>query len=83
MGLGSPPYSEFNNWHTSRTYVRLLFWRRHDIGYMYVDTYTHFFTIIFESFQFFSGSYNFILFKNIYSKNYFHWSMMLAGKFYK
>ena len=51
--LVSAPYSEFNNWHTSRTYVRLLFWHRHDIGYMYVDTYTHFFTIIFESFQFF------------------------------
>ena len=49
------PYlsARFDNWHT------------HDFGYAYVNAFAHFFPMIFKSFQNFSGSYNFILFKNL------------------
>ena len=41
------------------------YWRTHKFGHSYVDTYAHFFRMIFSSFQNFSGSYNFILLKNL------------------
>ena len=41
------------------------YWPMHDFGHAYVDTYVHFFPVIFQSFQNFSGSYNSILFKNL------------------
>ena len=39
------------------------YWCTHKFGHSYVDTYAHFFRMIFSSFQNFSGSYNFILLK--------------------
>ena len=55
----------FDNWLTSRMYVRLLFWCTHDFGHAYVDMYTYFFSKIFQNFQNLSYSNNFILFKNL------------------
>ena len=43
-----------------RTYA-YFYWRTHDFGHAYVDTYVHFP----YDFLKFSGSYNFILFKNL------------------
>ena len=37
------------------------YWRTCDFGHAYIDMYAHFFPMIFES----SGSYNFLLFKNL------------------
>ena len=47
-----------------RTYT-YFYWRTHDFGNAYVDTYAHFFPMIFLSFQIFSNFFNFILFKNL------------------
>ena len=41
------------------------YWCTHDFGHAYVDTYGHFSPMVFLSFQNFSGSYNFIMFKNL------------------
>ena len=56
--------SGFDNWHTLHTYS-YFYWRTHDSGHAYVDTYTHFFSMIVQIFQNLSGSYNFILFQNL------------------
>ena len=44
------------------TYV-YFYWCMHDLRHAYVDTYAHFLSMIFQCFQNFSGSYNF-MFKN-------------------
>ena len=41
------------------------YWHTHDFGQAHVYTYTHFFPVIFKSFQNLSDSQNFILFKNL------------------
>ena len=41
------------------------YWGTHDFGHAYAHIYAQFFPMIFKNFQNFSGSYNFIMFKNL------------------
>ena len=45
-----------------RTYA-YYYWRTHDFGHVYVDTYAHFYDFL--KFSKFSGSHNFVLLKNL------------------
>ena len=54
----------FYNWLCCVRWYTYFFWHTHDFGHVYVDAYAHFFPMIFLSFQNFSSSHNFILFKN-------------------
>ena len=55
----------FTNGICRRCTYAYFYYRMHDFEHAYIDMYAHFFPMVFESFQNFSGFYNFILFKNL------------------